>query len=707
MFCFSVIYYSVGYIQSVGLQCVKLAARCDGVTQCTDSSDEDECAKVINSRIIQLSPPAIVTLDGRGGVKVTAVNLSALAGDPAALCPDTHFRCPGGGYCLPVYVRCNGVDDCPGREDEAGCASSTCPGFYRCRASTVCLHAQHVCDGVFQCPRQDDELYCHPACSPNCTCYGLAATCREAFPAFRHPDLRFLDASGTGMSQFDLAHNAMLVHLSLASCRLQHVRNFTFPNLRSLDLSNNSVTHIAVGHLRAMPSLRTLVLSRNPLASLFYDYATSSAPPFRSLRHLDLSQVRILKLSSSVFQPFPGLHVLNLSACDVEETDNFRSLAKLRVLDLRGCPVSTFPGDVFEGLDKLQALFADNYKLCCPATLPHDFALGNCLAPFNELSSCDALLRSDIYRVFLAVFAVLSLLGNLGSFVSRVFVHRTSNESGFAIFVTHLCLSDFLMGLYLAMVGVADRLYRGSYVLADSAWRHSAVCKAAGFLSLLSSEVSAFLICLITLDRFLVLRFPFSTVRFNKPSASWACLLVWLTGMALATAPLLPWTAHWRFYSQTGICIPLPVTRSDDFAGQHYAFAVVIVVNFVLFMLIAAGQAFVYISIRANRMSASECSKKSVDASIARRLITVAMSDFLCWFPIGLLGLLAAQDVAVPSEVSVAMAILVLPVNSALNPFLYTLNRVLEHRRRAQELKLKKLWMARAAASDVSVAPRG
>ena len=110
------------------LQCVKLGARCDGITQCTDSSDEDECAKVINSQVIQLPPPAIVTLDGRGGVKVTAVNLSALAGDQAALCPDTHFRCPEGGYCLPVYVRCNGVYDCPGREDEAGCASSTCPG---------------------------------------------------------------------------------------------------------------------------------------------------------------------------------------------------------------------------------------------------------------------------------------------------------------------------------------------------------------------------------------------------------------------------------------------------------------------------------------------------------------------------------------------------------------------------------------------------
>ena len=38
------------------------------------------------------------------------------------------------GYCLPVYMRCNGVYDCPDHEDEKDCeeAKITCPGFYRC-----------------------------------------------------------------------------------------------------------------------------------------------------------------------------------------------------------------------------------------------------------------------------------------------------------------------------------------------------------------------------------------------------------------------------------------------------------------------------------------------------------------------------------------------------------------------------------------------
>nr|KAG5702060.1 hypothetical protein BaRGS_032309 [Batillaria attramentaria] len=52
---------------------------------------------------------------------------------------------------------------------------------------------------------------------------------------------------------------------------------------------------------------------------------------------------------------------------------------------------------------------------------------------------------------------------------------------------------------------------------------------------------------------------------------------------------------------------------------------------------------------------------------------------------VGLLGLLAAIGTPIPGKVNVGIAILVLPLNSALNPFLYTLNIVLERRRKASE----------------------
>jgi hypothetical protein len=105
--------------------------------------------------------------------------------------------------------------------------------------------------------------------------------------------------------------------------------------------------------------------------------------------------------------------------------------------------------------------------------------------------------------------------------------------------------------------------------------------------------VSTLTVLLITLDRFIVLRFPFSTFRFGKTSACLVSMATWVIGLTLAAVPLLPMTSHWQFYSQTGICIPLPVTRKQ-FAGQGYSTGILVFTNFILFIFIAAGQAFIY-----------------------------------------------------------------------------------------------------------------
>ena len=64
------------------------------------------------------------------------------------------------------------------------------------------------------------------------------------------------------------------------------------------------------------------------------------------------------------------------------------------------------------------------------------------------------------------------------------------------------------------------------------------------------------------------------------------------------------------------------------------------------------------------------------------------------------MGLLAANDARIPGEVNVAMAMTVMPLNSTINPFLYTLNIVLEKRRRAREQRLQD-WMNRKVKAMV------
>ena len=646
-------------------------------------------------------PPAVVNMKEDGTLDVSDRYL-----ENTDSCPQTHFHCNRkDSYCLPVFLRCNNVFDCPDREDEADCHSYSCSSLYRCRSSSVCVHPLHLCDGLEQCPQNDDELVCDLQCPDHCMCYGLAVTCVSPFAASSIPDMRYLDASGTSMTVSDLVNNSMLVHITLARCRLTAFPPVEFPNLHILDLSENLLLSFNGSHLDRSPNIRVLSLHSNPLSAIHASHHQGASP---TLQMLDLSHSVFPTFDVSSLTAFLQLRVLNLSGSGADRMigEGFRLLPRLEVLDVRGCPMSQFPRTVMADLVHLRLVYATNYKLCCAATLPAGFRLSDCYAPSDEVSSCDTLLRSDFFRMFLYIFAAMALIGNTGSLVYRVFFSRMKHNQGFAVFVTHLSVSDFLMGVYLTIIGVVDSMYQGAYLWEDVKWRNSSTCKVAGFLSLLSCEVSAFVICLITADRFLVLRFPFEQFHFRKASALTVCIVAWLAGTTIALVPLLPLTSHWEFYKQSSICIPLPVTR-QHFPGLAYAFGVMIVLNSILFFVIAAGQACVYHSIRLNSFSMVDAAKaSSKDLTIARRLITIAMSDFLCWFPVGLLGILASQDVPIPGEVSVGLAIFVLPLNSALNPFLYTMNVIREKRRLAQFKRLQALFHSQIQSKTTEVQHR-
>ena len=505
-------------------------------------------------------------------------------------------------------------------------------------------------------------------------------------------------ADETRMKLHDVSSNRMLIYLSLQRCDITNIGSLDCPNLQNLDLSHNLLTHFTGTEIEHLGNLHVFSIASNTAVSMnFADHNVS----FSTLASVDLSGLGIEEISDTLLQPFSNIQYLNLSGNRVHKVSSrgFSKLHHLKVLDLTGSPMTEFPRDVFKDLQNIESITVDNYKLCCPAILPKGFNSKNCHAPADEISSCDALLKADVFRVFLVIYAFSAMLGNLASFAYRVFFkHSMKKQLGFDVFVTHLCVSDFLMGVYLAIIGVADRWYYGSYEWNDRKWTRSGACHLAGFLSFLSSEVSAFLICFITLERFLSIRFPFSNMRFSVKSAQVLSVAGWVVGVVLAAVPLLPFTEHWQFYSQTGICIPLPITRKV-FPGSDYSFFVMIVFNFVLFLLIAVGQLLIFCSFYSHSKRVSRPGKKAEDMAIARRLLLVAMSDFLCWFPIGLLGLMARSGIPISGDVSVAMAIFVLPFNSAVNPFLYTLHTAMDGRRQARNARKVKETSSKPLAS--------
>ncbi|KFM80258.1 Relaxin receptor 1, partial [Stegodyphus mimosarum] len=61
------------------------------------------------------------------------------------------------------------------------------------------------------------------------------------------------------------------------------------------------------------------------------------------------------------------------------------------------------------------------------------------------------------------------------------------------------------------------------------------------------------------------------------------------------------------------------------------------------------------------------------DRTIAKRFAFIVGTDFLCWVPIVLIKFIAMGGVEIQKDLYAWVAVFLLPVNSALNPVLYTL----------------------------------
>ena len=545
------------------MQCVEASAVCDLKEQCVDGSDEHRCPLLRLKGATSKKFPIMINFQQTGDI--TKTHLQPNRNNLDVSCPDTHFWCPEKDYCLPVFVRCNGVYDCPGHEDEAGCDLYTCPGFYHCRASKVCVHMISVCDGWPLCPHRDDELSCGQQCPLQCICYGLAFFCPQMFAADQFPDLRYLDARRSGINVHQLVHNHMLIHLSLARCGVNIVSNFTFHNLHSLDLSDNQLIDVSGHHFRQMPQLTVLFLAGNPLISVFEVPVTSNTE-LPKTNTLDLSRVKIPSLDPNLFHLFPNLYTLNLSNSGVELFNSLHvPLTSLQEMDLRGCPIKEFPRDILRGFFHLKILFADSFKLCCPSVLPSTFDLNYCHATPDDVSSCDDLLGSVTYRATVAVLATLALVGNVVSLALRVCVHCTWRQSSGSVILTHLSVADLGMGLYLTTIGLADRLLAGQYVWLDNVWKKGVVCHLAGRLSL-SCRLSATLFTVIlTLDRCLY-RYPVFVRFLTTAKLKVLCVAIWSISLLLAAVPL---EAQWRFFGHQGLCIPLAHKINDGLEFRY------------------------------------------------------------------------------------------------------------------------------------------
>lgn len=229
--------------------------------------------------------------------------------------------------------------------------------------------------------------------------------------------------------------------------------------------------------------------------------------------------------------------------------------------------------------------------------------------------------------------------------------------------VINLAIADLLMALYLGLLALVDLSTLGHFKLHAIKWQFSAGCQIAGFFAVLSSELSVFILAIITLERNYAIT---NAVYLNRRLSLQHAMLIMFLGYAFAIGMALLPLQGINDYRKFSICLPLDLSPQNK-GSQMYIFTL-ISMNTLSFMLLFGCYLRMYCAIRGSQ------AWNTNDLRIAKRMSILVLTDFLCWSPIiaSALAALLGKRVIDTTTLKV-MTIFILPLNSIANPFLYAI----------------------------------
>ena len=298
-------------------------------------------------------------------------------------------------------------------------------------------------------------------------------------------------------------------------------------------------------------------------------------------------------------------------------------------------------------------------------------------------------MKNKTVQVCIWILGILAFLGNLLVIIWRT-VDKEENRVQSCL-LTNLAVADLLMGVYLLTIAIMDLRWQGEYFKHDIQWRSGVGCKIVGVLSMLSSEVSVLILTIITVDRLICIVFPFKFKRLTHKAAVLTCLGVWIFGVVISVTPVTginyfyDENGDFGFYSRSAVCLPLQLSEGTP-AGWKYSVSFFVGLNLISFMFILIAYIAMFWTVKRTARAARSTNFKT-ESAMAKRLVFIVMTDFCCWMPIIIINILSLTgNFNDPNKIAyVWIAVFVLPLNSSLNPILYTFST-----KRAKRILLKK-----------------
>ena len=354
----------------------------------------------------------------------------------------------------------------------------------------------------------------------------------------------------------------------------------------------------------------------------------------------------------------------------------------------------------------------------------------------SVFSSSTEMIAEPAIKAAFWIIGFVVIFGNLYVIVTSITnlkKKKTLQGVGFQqVIILNISIADFIIGVYLLTIAAYSESFSGHYGEVDQEWRSSLKCSIIGCLVVISSQASCFLMVVLTAFRLTNIVNAFESL--NASLSRWVICIVtaWglsfiigivpmissyfmhsfsfsstfhygnlnsyqLTDFACRVAVLsnktiefngnefqsvnefvkngLPQNlsvAMFGYYGQTSTCMPRFYVAYGDNSWEYTV--LIITVNFLSFVFIAVGYMWIFKHSSKSSANVGRAQNKRANdqaAKMQRRIARIIATDFCCWIPICIMAYvrLSVEFSDIVYQIS---AILLLPINSALNPFLFT-----------------------------------
>ena len=319
---------------------------------------------------------------------------------------------------------------------------------------------------------------------------------------------------------------------------------------------------------------------------------------------------------------------------------------------------------------------------------------------------------------------------------TAVFITTKSIPSVFRfqhVIILNISIADFIMGVYLLTIAGYSANFSGSYGLVDLKWRSSLKCSIVGSLSVISSEASCFLMVILTAFRLRNISQPMKSLNYSLLPWKISIAGSWLLSIFLGAVPIknttVTYFAHsisfcskfhrqrtikvtelerfmcdyaalsnttiriyennvktirmflennlpeslplnvFGYYGETSVCLPRFYISHGD-PSWVYTFMLTNV-NFLCFFFIAISYILIF---KRSFKFAKDLNKNASNKEVLlmqKRIARIVATDFCCWVPICIMAYVSL-GYKLSSIVYQISAVFLLPINSALNPFMFS-----------------------------------